>query len=89
MFLMQRLANRHATDAFSAQRCADYRSFLRLHLGTDGELTVHPIGVRRVPRRWRYVPSDQRAPSDPVFVPQRGDIEAHLIEAPVVVGRRH
>jgi hypothetical protein len=84
LFLMQRLFNRHTTDAFSAQRNPDYRSFLRLHLDADGVLTLHPIGVRRVPRRWRYVPPAERAAHEPVFAPGE-EIVAHLIEAPYTV----
>jgi hypothetical protein len=87
MFVMQRLFNRHTTDAFSAQRNPDYRSFLRMHLDSDGELTIHPIGVRRVPRRWRYVPPDERPPHAPVFEP-RDQLRAHLIEPPFVVPSR-
>jgi hypothetical protein len=87
LFLMQRLFNRHATDAFSAQRNPDYRSFLPLHLDENGTLTLYPIGVRRVPRRWRYVAPAQRARHEPVFVP-REEIAVHLIEAPVTVPSR-
>jgi len=81
LFLMQRLFNRHTTDAFSAQRNPDYRSFLRMHIDADGELTIHPIGVQRVPRRWRYVRPGDREPHEPVFQP-REEIRAHLIEPP-------
>jgi hypothetical protein len=81
LFLMQRLFNRHTTDAFSAQRNPDYRSFLRMHIDADGELTIHPIGVQRVPRRWHYVPPGDRQPHEPVFQP-REEIRAHLIETP-------
>src|SRR5262249_48645702 len=44
LFLMQRLGNRHATHAYSAHRCEDYRSFLRMKLDADGALTVFPVG---------------------------------------------
>jgi hypothetical protein len=84
LFVMQRLFNRHTTDAFSAQRNPDYRSFLRMHLDGDGNLTIYPIGVRRVPRRWRFVPRGERAPHDPVFEP-RQELRAHLIEPPFVI----
>jgi hypothetical protein len=81
LFVMQRFFNRHTTDAFSAQGKPDYRSFLRLHLDDRGTLTIYPIGVRRVPRRWRYVPRSARAPHEPLFAP-REDIVAQLIEPP-------
>jgi uncharacterized membrane protein YtjA (UPF0391 family) len=87
LFVMQRFFNRHTTDAFSAQRNPDYRSFLRLHLDEAGTLTVHPIGVKRVPRRWRYVPPSARSTHEPLFVP-REEIVAHLIEPPFRVPSR-
>ena len=52
-----------------------------------GTLTIHPIGVRRVPRRWRYVPPTERDRHEPVFQP-REELHAHLIEPPFVVPSR-
>jgi hypothetical protein len=74
---------RHANEAFSSLKIEDWKHFLRLRIGTDGTLTIFPIGIRRVPRRWtetshgtsgpRYVPDDPKA-TDP-----------ELIEAPITV----
>jgi len=74
---------RHSEEAFSALRIEDYKSFLRLHVGADGRLTIWPLRLARVPRRWR----DRRAgdatlsrvvPDEPLGV--------ELIEPPIRVG---
>ena len=44
---------RHSEEAFSALRIQDYKNFLRLHVAADGTLTIYPIKLPRVPRRWR------------------------------------
>jgi len=73
---------RHMNEAFSALHIPDWKSFLRLRIDANGRLTIFPVGVRRVPRKWitsssnlgsRIVPDDPAA-SAPV-----------LIEAPFVV----
>jgi hypothetical protein len=81
LFVMFTLFDRHATHAFSAQRIEDYRCFLRLHISQDGSLTVYPVGVRRVPRRWRFLLRDGEHRAEPIDRP----IEAHLIEPPIVI----
>ncbi len=80
LFLMQTLFKRHATHSFSSQHLQDYRSFVRLRFDDDGGLTLFPIGMRKVPRKWRYVA--EREPADPWFEPVDRDIECHLIEEP-------
>lgn len=75
---------RHSNEAFSSLRIEDYKNFLRLHIARDGSLTIFPIGVERVPRRWKETGSTspyepQLEPDDPKATPP------HLIEPPVVV----
>lgn len=74
---------RHGNEAFSSLKVEDWKHFLRLKIGTDGTLTIFPIGIRRVPRRWaeslsgtsspRYVPNDPKA------------TEPELIEGPITL----
>jgi len=79
LFLMFSLFRRHATHAFSSQRIENYRCFLRMHFESDGGLTIYPIGVRKVPRRWRFERGPVGASAEPLDRP----IEAHLIEVPI------
>jgi hypothetical protein len=76
----------HGNEAFAPLHHQDLKNFLRLHIDRDGELTVFPIGIDRVGRRWRFCPD---APAhEPWLAPVGDEPAAHLIEAPVVFGER-
>jgi hypothetical protein len=47
------LFGRHGNEAFSSLRGQDYKHWLRLHIDAAGVLTVHALGMDRVPRRWK------------------------------------
>lgn len=76
---------RHGNEAFSSLGIEDFKNFIRLHINGNGDLTIYPIGIRRVPRKWKerengvngtgpeQVPDDSRA-TDP-----------ELIEPPIVM----
>ena len=74
----------HTNEAYAPLRVMDFKHFLRLHVDSEGGLTVFPVGVDRVCRRWKLAPSS--APEAPWLEPTDGDIEAHLIEPPVRIG---
>lgn len=74
----------HANEAYAPLRVMDFKHFLRLRVAADGTLTVFPIGIDRVCRRWRLVPD---GPLDaPWFLPARDEVETRLIEGPVRIG---
>ncbi len=70
------LFGRHGNEAFSALRIQDYKNFLRIHIDEQG-LTIYPIGLRRVPRKWRVEAISM--PGEPLIVPEE-DLEPELIE---------
>lgn len=79
--LVSNLAGRHQNEAFSSLRIQDYKNFLRIHLDKTG-LTIYPIGIPRVARRWRFqsgVTGEQ-----PWFVPAES-LKPRLIEEPIVL----
>ena len=76
---------RHGEQAFSALRIQDYKNFLRLHIARDGSLTIFPVRIERVPRRWRDRAADDPTPSS--VVPDE-PLGAVLIEPPIVVPPR-
>jgi Calcineurin-like phosphoesterase len=78
-----RTAERHTNEAFSCQHLMDDKSFLRLHIGPGGTLTIYPVGIGRVPRRWRLVPDGDRGA--PWFEPVADRLAGHLVEPPIVV----
>lgn len=73
---------RHVNEVLACQGIPDYKNFLRLRLDQGG-LTIYPIGIRKVPRRWGRVA--ERGPEDPVLAPAEGELVAELIEPPIEV----
>ena len=73
---------RHSEEAFSGLKHQDHKHFLRIHIGRQGTLTIWPIKIERVPRKWR----DRKAgdPGHAAVVPD-GTMKAELIERPIVV----
>jgi hypothetical protein len=74
---------RHSEEAFSGLRIEDYKHFLRLHIGADGRLTIWPVKIERVPRRWHARTADDRTMSR--VVPDT-PLTAELVEPPIRVG---
>ncbi len=73
----------HQTEGYAAQHHQDLKHFLRLHVEADGALTVYPIGVDRVARKWTLRPD---APAHaPWFAPHGSEPEPHLIEKPITI----
>ncbi len=77
------LFKRHSDEAFAALRLQDWKQFLRLRIDAAGNLTIFPIGIRRVPRRWKPRPEGAAGPAlvpdDPRATPPE------LIEDPIPV----
>ncbi len=74
----------HNTEAYAPLHHQDLKHFLRLHIQTDGTLTLYPIGIDRVGRTWKLCPD---APSHaPWFAPDGPEPEPHLIERPIRIG---
>lgn len=46
---------RHSNEAFSSLRIEDWKSFLRFHIDSEGTLTIYPIGIGVIPRRWKHI----------------------------------
>jgi hypothetical protein len=73
----------HGTEGYSSQHHQDLKHFLRLHFEADGTLTVYPIGVDRVGRKWTLRPD---APAHaPWFAPAGPEPAPHLIEKPITI----
>ena len=86
LFLSHFLMGIHDNEVFAVQSIPDYKHFLRLHIDREGALTIYPIGLRQVPRRWRYRP--EAAAGEAWFEPEGTPVQerALLIEPPVAVG---
>ena len=101
LVISDRLWRWHRDEVFSVQSLIDYRNFLRLNIDDTGRLSIFPIGLRRVPRRWRTRaslegvkpggprrqpgPPQAAAQTAPLYQPGDALIEPHLIEPPIIV----
>ncbi len=71
----------HANEGYAPLHYQHYKHFLRLHIDADGALTVYPIGVDRVGKKWRLCPD---APAHaPWFTADGAEPEPRLIEKPI------
>jgi hypothetical protein len=86
LFTSHRLFRMHTNEVFSAQGIEDFKNFLRLHIATDGTLTIHAVGVERICRRWKL---NRGAPAGSTwFEPDDGvavEARARLVEDPIVI----
>jgi uncharacterized integral membrane protein len=77
---------RHGNEAFSSLGVEDWKNFVRLHINEQGDLTIYPIGIRRVPRKWKQ----RNGANGPELEPDPADhraTNAELIEPPIVMKR--
>jgi hypothetical protein len=70
----------NVNELFAAQGIIDAKSFLRLHFAPDGSLTIYPIGVDRVGRKWRVNPE---APEHAPWIEPAEKIEYGLMDGPI------
>jgi hypothetical protein len=76
----------HYNEAFISLAIEDWKNFLRLRIDKDGQLTVYPVGIQRVPRKWKETHAGPYAPAyDPDDPKATGPV---LIEPPVRVRPR-
>jgi hypothetical protein len=79
---------RHFNEAFSTIAVEDWKSFLKLKIDRNGDLTIYAIGIRRVPRRWRR--NESAAAGASTFPDRERDqsaTEPSLIEPPIILRR--
>jgi hypothetical protein len=71
-------------EAFAGQSIEDHKGFLRLHIDQAGTLTVYPVKLPAVCRRWS--PDPDGGPSDPWLRPA-SPLRPELIEERIVIPR--
>ncbi len=73
---------RHSNEAFSSLAIEDWKNFLRMKIDAQGNLTLYPVGIHRVPRKWKArdggVGSEMVAADPKATGPE-------LIESPVLI----
>jgi hypothetical protein len=78
------LFGRHGNEAFSPLGNEDWKNFVRLHINTNGDLRIYPIGIKTVPRKW--IP--RTGGTGPELIPDPQDSKStkpELIEPPIVM----
>lgn len=86
LFLSMYFFGRHNEEAFSALKIQDYKNFLRLHIDEDGTLTIYPVKVEKVARKWRSRNTNdvEKENIRSFIVPVDGS-GAVLIEEPIIL----
>jgi hypothetical protein len=82
--IMCELFGVHENEATATQGWSHWKSFLRLRIGPDGELTIHPIGIAKTPK---WSPRGYRkGAGKPIPRDGRQDHEIYrYIEPPIVI----
>jgi hypothetical protein len=75
LFISMNWFRRHAGE-LSALKCEDHKSWVRMHVGADGALRIHALGIDVVPRQWAEASPTADSPSllvsaDPKATPPR------------------
>jgi hypothetical protein len=69
-------------ELFASQSIQGYKGFLRLHIGPEGGLTIYPIGLDTIGKRWRATPD---APEHAPWIEPVTPLRPRLIEPPIVI----
>jgi hypothetical protein len=67
-------------ELFAGQGIIDHKSFLRLRIDTEGTLTIYPVAVDRVGRKWTAAP---HAPVEKPWIEPVRPITVRLAEEPI------
>jgi len=70
----------HGNMAYSAVAIEDYKNFLRLKIDKDGKLTIYPIGLEKVCKKWTWVEDGKKR----LYMPDE-EIRMKLIEKPIEI----
>ena len=71
---------RHSNEAFSSLSIQDWKNFLRIRIEANGNLTLFPIGIHKVPRKWERRADGAKCPGYQPATP----IKPTLIEGPIL-----
>jgi hypothetical protein len=77
---------RHSNEAFSALAISDWKNFLRFKIEGNGRLTIFPIGLPKVPKKWKRregVWKRADGSRKPDYEPEGQPLSPVLIEAPI------
>lgn len=70
----------HINEASSSLSYQHYKNFLRLHIDTNGILTIYPVGIKKVVTEWKQHETGQSI----AFTSDKSP-EYYLIEPPIII----
>jgi hypothetical protein len=80
LFSANRIFHNHVEISSTALTVEDYKNFLRLHFDQQGKLTIYPIGIEKVTKKWRFTGMEQC-----VYRFEGVDPSYWLIDDPIVI----
>lgn len=83
LWLADGLLGLNTNELFAAQHIQHRKNFLRMRIDAEGVLTIYPIGIPTVEKRWRLVPDGPR--DAPWLVPTGDGPAPFLLEEPIRV----
>lgn len=75
----------NVNELFAAQGIANDKCFLRMRFASDGSLTIYPVAVERICRRWRAAPDAERPDTSWIQPVDPENLRYRLIEPPIRV----
>lgn len=85
LLLSMNLFGRHGNEAFSSLSVEDWKNFLRLHINENGDLTIYPVGLKRVPRKWKRRTGESVEAASEMLPDDPNATDPELIECPIVL----
>ena len=82
--LLASRAGINLNEVMAGQSIEDHKGFLRMHIGPDGVLTIHPIKLDAIARAWTAQPDG--APHEPWLTPA-GPLRPARMDVPIAVTR--
>ncbi|GGS48638.1 MULTISPECIES: metallophosphoesterase family protein [Actinokineospora] len=83
--LLASRAGINVNEVMAGQSIEDHKGFLRMHIDTEGVLTIHPVKLDTVCRAWSARPDG--APHEPWLAPAR-PLRPARMDRPITVTRR-
>jgi hypothetical protein len=86
LYISLNWCRRHSNEAFSALAVEGWKNFLRFKIESNGRLTIYPIGLREVPKKWKRREGMHRREDGsrkPDYEPKSEWQHPFLIESPI------
>ncbi|WP_343695178.1 hypothetical protein [Flavobacterium sp.] len=80
LFVSGYFFNIHITEASSSFSYEHYKNFLRMHINSDGDLTIYPVGIKKVVSQWK-----QDETGEDIKFTSEDSPEVFLIEPPIII----